>query len=133
RAAGRRAGAALRRAPRPRAPAHLSDAAQRGPRGARRGARRHTASRDGVAARVGVSDERWDELYVPDDLEAGVYASAVTVWHTAHDFTLDFVVEVGPDERRGRVVARVHVPTTLMLDLLQKASLGLTAYEEEHG
>jgi hypothetical protein len=29
-------------------------------------------------------------FYLPAEQEAGTYAHAVAIWHTAHDFTLDF-------------------------------------------
>jgi hypothetical protein len=91
-----------------------------------------------------VSEGRWDELYVPEELEPGVYANAISVWHSAHEFTFDFMAAERPRLRDPedpdsqvirpmRVVARIRVPTTLMLDVLKAGSTEMALYEKQYG
>lgn len=83
-------------------------------------------------------------ILVPQELEAGVYANALTVWHTAYEFTLDFSVmqraqRVDEDDPESavvvpvHVVARVKIPVTLMFDLLRALNASMTVYEAEWG
>ena len=69
------------------------------------------------------------QIQVPNDLEAGVYANFLSVWHTAYEFTLDFGVtqppQVDADDPDGpvrvecRVVSRVKIPVTVLCDVLR--------------
>jgi hypothetical protein len=71
------------------------------------------------------------EIVVPDELQAGVYAQSAVLWHTQHDFTLDFLVY--QDLTLLRLVGRVRIPTTLIFELLQGLNATMTDYETEFG
>ena len=67
-------------------------------------------------------------VQVPPDLEGGTYANFLGVWHTGHEFTLDFAVtqpaDVPEDESEpvtipSRVVARVKIPPSLIFDIMR--------------
>lgn len=87
----------------------------------------------------GPSEARFD-ISVPGDLETGVYANFLAVWHSAHDFTLDFAV-TGQAQEQGdgtvhvptRVVARVKIPLTVAEDMLQALATNVTRFEEVAG
>ena len=81
------------------------------------------------------------QIQIPPDLEVGTFADFMTVWHTAHDFTLDFAVmqQTQPPENPAdrtspfkvpcRVVARVKIPPTLVYDIMRALNENLTGYE----
>ncbi len=82
------------------------------------------------------------DVRIEPELEGGVYANFLGVWHTAHEFTLDFsstlpadAVEVpdGVMHVPCRVVARVKVPPTLVFDIIRAMNENLTGYEEKFG
>lgn len=83
------------------------------------------------------------ELRVPPDLEGGVFANFLGVWHTAHEFTLDFAATLpaeavqtpdGPAVKVPcRITARVKVPPTLVFDILKALNTNMTGYEERFG
>lgn len=83
------------------------------------------------------------ELRVPPELEGGVFANFLGVWHTAHEFTLDFAATLpaepmetpdGPAVRVPcRVTARIKVPPTLVFEILKALNLNMTGYEERFG
>jgi Protein of unknown function (DUF3467) len=79
------------------------------------------------------------EVEVPPELENGAYANFLAVWHTAHDFTLDFALTAQPKEGEGaavvpcRVVARVKIPVTVAEDMLRALATNLTLYENAAG
>ena len=84
------------------------------------------------------------ELQVPDELQTGVYANFVTVWHTPYEFTLDFSVMLPaevkerPDGSVGpvvpaRVAARVKLPTTQLFALIRALNENMTIYESNVG
>jgi hypothetical protein len=80
-------------------------------------------------------------FYVPRTLEAGVYANHFSVWHTAHEFTLDFAVarplndaEEGELGRaRSPVVVRVRLPVTMVFEVIRRLNSDMTAYEQRFG
>lgn len=80
------------------------------------------------------------QILVPDDLETGVYANFLAVWHSTHDFTLDFAV-TGQSQEIGdgsvnvptQVVARVKIPLTVAEDMLQALAANVTRFEEVAG
>jgi len=84
-------------------------------------------------------------LQVPDALEAGVYSNLIAVWHTPHEFTLDFAVilptqMVTPTEGGGpvpvtpaRVVSRVKIPPAAVFELMRALSQNEHLYEEHIG
>lgn len=69
----------------------------------------------------------------------GVYANFLTVWHTGHEFTLDFAATQPPqttDEGTVvpcRVVARVKIPPTLVFDVIKTLNDNMTRYEGVFG
>jgi hypothetical protein len=84
------------------------------------------------------------EISVPPDLESGVYANFLSIWHTAYEFTLDFAVTQpvqvsDPDDPESLVtvpcrgVARVKIPVTVLFDVLRALNDNLTRYEETYG
>lgn len=72
------------------------------------------------------------EIVVPPELVGGVYANFLGVWHTAHEFTLDFATLI-PDERLALGVSRVRVAPTIVFDVSRRISDALARYEQEHG
>jgi hypothetical protein len=75
------------------------------------------------------------ELRVPEDHEPGVYANLLSVWHTHHEFTLDFATTL-PTEgavQPARVVARVKLPPTVMFAVLRTLNENLTMFEQAYG
>jgi hypothetical protein len=78
-------------------------------------------------------------------LEAGAYANALAIWHTAHEFTFDFLVSSEPpqpattDEGEAviraphRLVARVRIPPTAVFDIITTINQNLTLYEQNFG
>ena len=84
------------------------------------------------------------QIQVPPELEAGVYANFLGVWHTAYEFTLDFAATQPPQvedpaDPQGRVrvpcrvVARVKVPTGALFDVLRALNENMTMYESVFG
>lgn len=83
------------------------------------------------------------EMRVPPEMEGGVYANFLGVWHTAHEFTLDFSAtlpaEPAPEGSSGkvrvpcRVTARVKVPPTLVFDIIRALNDNLSGYEDKFG
>jgi hypothetical protein len=78
-------------------------------------------------------------------LEAGTYANALAIWHTAHEFTFDFVVSSAPPQPTRndlgeqviraphRLVTRVRVPPTAVFDIIRTINENLTMYEQRFG
>jgi hypothetical protein len=78
------------------------------------------------------------EMKVPEELEGGVYANGAGVWHTPHEFTLDFFSTQPPSSADGdvlpaRVVARVKIPPTVIFDLMRALNINMTNYEQTFG
>lgn len=83
-------------------------------------------------------------MTIADDLNAGVYANFLGVWHTAHEFTLDFAVTQPaslaqtPDGQTVtrvpcQVVTRVKVPPTVLFDFLRTLNENLSSWERNFG
>lgn len=82
-------------------------------------------------------------LLVPDELEAGIYASGVNIWWTPTDMVFDFgvvlpTVQVDTDEgpglqTRARVVARVRIPPGQVFEVVKGLNDALTGYEAQYG
>jgi hypothetical protein len=72
---------------------------------------------------------------VPEDQAIGAYANLVGVWHTPHEFAIDFCVVQPflPNGPEARVVSRVRIPPTIVFDLLRTLNQNLTQYEETYG
>ena len=83
------------------------------------------------------------QIQVPNELEPGVYANFLSVWHTAYEFTLDFGVTQppqidqedpdGPVRVECRVVSRVKIPVTVLFDVLRALNENMTRYEQVFG
>lgn len=81
------------------------------------------------------------QVHVPPDLEGGVYANFLVVWHTPYEFTLDFAAmqpaqqteEGSPPTVPMRVVSRVRIPVTLIFDVLRALNENMTRYETAFG
>jgi hypothetical protein len=81
------------------------------------------------------------DIIAPPELEAGVYANFLSVWHSPHEFTLDFAVTQpaletdtpGLQRVPCRVVARVKVPATVVFDMIRAMNENLTRYEGKFG
>jgi Protein of unknown function (DUF3467) len=76
-------------------------------------------------------------VVVPEDQVAGAYANFVGVWHTPHEFAIDFAViqpfAGPPGSMQARVVSRVRIPPTIVFDLLRTINENLAQYEEAFG
>ena len=96
-----------------------------------------------MADQLGAEPPTQYELRVPPELEGGVFANFLGVWHTAHEFTLDFAATLpaeptetpdGPIIRVPcRVTARIKVPPTLVFEILKALNTNMTGYEERFG
>ena len=84
------------------------------------------------------------EMQISDDLMPGVYSNFLGVWHTAHEFTLDFAVTqpAGPAQTPDgqtvtrvpcQVVTRVKVPPTVLFDFLRTLNDNLSTWEQSFG
>ena len=87
-----------------------------------------------------MANELHVELRVDEEVEAGAYANLLSVWHSQHEFTLDFAATLpaqpGPDGdvvQPARVVARVKLPPTVVFSVLRALNENLTAYEASYG
>jgi Protein of unknown function (DUF3467) len=77
---------------------------------------------------------------VPEEQGLGVYSNLLAVWHTEHDFTLDFV-QYGmpqPDESGklvmpATVVARVKVPVSVIFSIARAIAENVSRYEDQFG
>lgn len=83
-------------------------------------------------------------LDVPEAERGGAYANFLAVWHTAHEFTLDFaatqpVQRSDPEDENSpfvvpcHVVARVRIPRTVIFDVLRALNENMTRYESAFG
>ncbi len=66
----------------------------------------------------------------------GVYANDVYMWHSAHEFTFDFLSpRASPDRDPGwaLIVARVRFPPSAVMHALRRMSSSVDRYEVEHG
>jgi hypothetical protein len=82
------------------------------------------------------------QVVVPPELEAGVYANFLGVWHSAYEFTLDFCVtqptRPAEDDPARTVmpclaVSRIRIPVTLIFDVVRALNENMTRYEEAFG
>ena len=84
------------------------------------------------------------EMSISESDVIGVYSNFLGVWHTAHEFTLDFAVTqpamAGVDDEGApvtrvpcQVVARVRVPPTVVFDFLRTINENLSTYETNFG
>ena len=76
----------------------------------------------------------------PKGGEAGKYANSAVVWHTEHDFTLDFALlgmtrtaEDGSTTIEAPIVSRVKVPVTVIFQIARAISENVDKYERTYG
>lgn len=85
-------------------------------------------------------------LDISPEVEVGVFANFVSLWHDADSFTLDFAAVTRPpapmrDEDSGaefvgipaRIVARVRIPPSQVFEIMKALEQQLTAWETETG
>lgn len=80
---------------------------------------------------------------VPPEEIGGRYANFLTVWHTGHEFTLDFAATQPPQANADdadapvvipcHVTSRVRIPVSLVFDILRALNENMTRYEERFG
>ncbi len=80
------------------------------------------------------------QMVVSEELEGGVYANFLGVWHSPYEFTLDWCVTQPPQTTEegavvmpARVVSRVKIPVTLIFDVLRALNENMTRYEQSFG
>jgi Protein of unknown function (DUF3467) len=85
------------------------------------------------------------ELQADPSMAGGVYANALAIWHTAHEFTLDFMVNAQPPSPGvaedgtpvirlpHRLVARVRIPPGAAFDVIRAINENMTRYEQAYG
>lgn len=82
------------------------------------------------------------DFELPDELQGGVYANLLNVWHTPYEFTLDFSV-IQPTTQQpvegevpvipARVVARMRIPPSIVFEVLKALNCNMTRYEAKLG
>jgi hypothetical protein len=78
------------------------------------------------------------DFHIPEALRGGAYANGAMVWHTPHEFTIDFFAADAPldnysDVIPSSVTARVRIPVTLIFDLIRELNESMTTYEQAYG
>ena len=86
------------------------------------------------------------EISVTPEIEAGVYANFVGVWHDADVFTLDFTAVTRPPEMttdletgeeflrvQSRIVSRVRIPPGQVFEIMRALEVQLSGWESETG
>jgi len=81
---------------------------------------------------------------VPPELEVGVYADFVAVWHQPHCFVIDFATytqlpqltadgESGEQyvDLRAKLVSRVRIPPSQVFEIMKALEQQLSAWERE--
>src|ERR1700722_16094799 len=85
-----------------------------------------------------------NQLRTPEELKAGVYANGLGVWSTQTEFTLDFIVNLPPEQASDsegnpvavvpqEVVARVKIPPPLLFQVMRSLAGAQDAYEAQWG
>jgi hypothetical protein len=79
------------------------------------------------------------QVQVPPELEPGMYANFLGVWHSPYEFTLDFAVTQPAQQTDEmvtvpcRVVARIKMPVGVIFDAIRALNDNMTKYEETFG
>lgn len=85
-----------------------------------------------------------DGFFLPPELESGVYAEAVAIWHTPFALVIDFLVPLVPrygtalgEEAQpdpvDQVIARVRLPIGFAFEMIRGVSDMMTDYEKRWG
>lgn len=80
----------------------------------------------------------------PPELEGGTYANSVAVWHSRHEFTIDFAATLPPQRQTTqhgenvvvvpqRIAARVKIAPTMLFEIVKALNENLTKYEHKYG
>jgi Protein of unknown function (DUF3467) len=80
-------------------------------------------------------DDQEIQIQVPPEVAIGQYSNLIGVWHTPHEFAIDFAVVQPflPQGPAATVVSRVRIPPTLVFELLKTLNQNLSDYEEAFG
>ncbi|MGV9560919.1 DUF3467 domain-containing protein [Streptomyces sp. NPDC003480] len=86
------------------------------------------------------------QVEIPTEVETGVYADFVSIWHTPESFVLDFAglrrsPELQADPNTGaqkavvpvKIVSRVRIPPAQVFELMKALEQQLSAWEVETG
>ncbi len=73
------------------------------------------------------------ELTVDPELASGAYSNFATVWHTAHEFTLDFFAPAQPGAAAFTHTARVRVPPSVIFSVARAIADNVNQYEAQYG
>lgn len=85
------------------------------------------------------------EIQADPALVGGVYANALAIWHTGHEFTLDFIVNAQPPRPAQapggqnvihapqKMVARVRIPPGAVFEVIRALNENMTNYERVFG
>jgi hypothetical protein len=80
------------------------------------------------------AEEQAIQINVPPEELLGRYANMLTVWHTPHEFTLDFsTVNPHGGSLQAQVVARIRIAPTLVFDIMRALNDHMTRYEAVFG
>jgi hypothetical protein len=84
-------------------------------------------------------------LQITPEVEVGVYASFVSIWHNADCFTIDFATVTAPPTMSedaesgesylnvpGRIVSRVRIPPSQVFEVMKAFEQQLSAWEREN-
>jgi hypothetical protein len=85
-----------------------------------------------------------NQLRTPEKWTAGVYANGLGVWSTQTEVTLDFIVNLPPEQATDQegspvavipqeVVARVKIPPPLLFQIMRNLAGAQDAYEAQWG
>ena len=84
------------------------------------------------------------DVRIQPEFLGGVYANFASVWHTVHEFTLDFASTLPAEQGQqddgapltvvpAWVTARVKLPPTVVFDLIRTLNENMTRYEQRYG
>ncbi|MGW3407941.1 DUF3467 domain-containing protein [Streptomyces sp. NPDC000888] len=86
------------------------------------------------------------QVEIPAEVETGVYADFVSIWHTPASFVLDFAglrrspeLQTDPDTGAQKavlpvkIVSRVRIPPSQVFELMKALEQQLSAWELETG
>ena len=88
---------------------------------------------------AGESIEAEVRMQIRDELQGGVFADFVGVWHNAYGFTLDFAALGVPSQEEGRhvvpahVVSRVKIPASVIFQVARAIADNVANYETTYG
>jgi hypothetical protein len=75
------------------------------------------------------AQEIYDDLKIPDDVLAGVYANTVMVGHTPAEFGIDFITSFIP---HAAVSARIYIAAPRVSQLVDTLSGLIATYKRQH-